>query len=156
DLIRSFTSATGKDRSTRASPSTDPSLWKYPTPDEYSTTCPIPSCAFLGPSWPFSAVCAGRATEEGVRYSSQPVQASNAAQAAVNTVRRMTGSFQRGLRVGRIIPDGGAPVHGRTTTRPAATRSRPPSRFRGARRVAEEGCLSRFLRPPGRLCRVIV
>src|SRR5262245_38990158 len=34
-------SETGKDRSTRALPSTEPSRWKKPTPLEYSTTWPI-------------------------------------------------------------------------------------------------------------------
>ena len=50
DLIRSLMSATGKDRSTRASPSTVPSRWKKPTPEENSTTWPIDNCVFFGPS----------------------------------------------------------------------------------------------------------
>src|SRR5262245_43233471 len=41
DLIRSLMSWTGKDRSIRCVPSTDPSRWKYPTPLENSTTCEI-------------------------------------------------------------------------------------------------------------------
>src|SRR4051794_16160571 len=44
DLMRSLMSATGKDRSTRALPSTCPSRWKYPTPELNSTTWPIGSC----------------------------------------------------------------------------------------------------------------
>ena len=49
-LIRSLMSATGKLRSTLASPSTVPSRWKKPTPEEYSITWPIGSCAAARPA----------------------------------------------------------------------------------------------------------
>src|SRR5262245_56593369 len=62
---RSLMSPTGKDRSTRALPSTDPSRWKKPTPDEYSTTWPIGRLAlFASFSW---SLAAGRAPEKEVQ-----------------------------------------------------------------------------------------
>src|SRR5437870_1700247 len=89
-LIRSLTSATGKDRSTRASPSTEPWRWKKPTPLEYSTTCPIGRLALLLSFC--SVLAAGPAPEAGDQSNAavrvRPAVVSPAA--ARNHLRMMT------------------------------------------------------------------
>src|SRR5262245_54091171 len=77
-LIRSLMSDTGNDRSTRASPSTAPSLWKYPTPAAHGTTCPIGNCAARAPG-SSSPLPAGRALSPGT-----PTSATAAAAAAAH------------------------------------------------------------------------
>src|SRR5262249_44758033 len=95
-LIRSLMSETGKDRSTRESPSTDPSLWKYPTPLEYSTTCPIGRLALLASFC--SAFAPGRAAPPFVANHSRPAAAMATAPTNVHSALR----FMRGLLKGAV------------------------------------------------------
>src|SRR4051812_45210147 len=96
DLIRSLMSLTGKDRSTRDEPSTLPSRWKYPTPDENSTTWPIGKLVVpeAGSSAALSA--ARRREEEDDQKKTVAATASTVTPAASTHVRRMNGSLEVG------------------------------------------------------------
>src|SRR5262249_53804472 len=98
-FIRSLMSETGKDRSTRESPSTEPSLWKYPTPLEYSTTCPIGRLVGFTASSAFLAV-AGRAPEKDVQARPIAARVTPAETASVQA-RRMRDSPEDEQAAGR-------------------------------------------------------
>src|SRR5438132_905244 len=92
-LSRSLMSPTGKERSTRALPSTAPSRWKYPTPLLNSTTWATGSCAEAAgagealPAPPFSGPAG-----EGLGFRARiAARAKAPVRAATRRVRRMSG-----------------------------------------------------------------
>src|SRR5438270_9889957 len=99
-LSRSLTSLTGKDRSTRASPSTCPSRRKWPTPLENSTTRLTGSCSARATGASFGAGPVGPAGERDGKSAQAAPAASAAPATQANThLRFMTlSSFAKAVR----------------------------------------------------------